>query len=80
MHHLKQFPNYPTQKKVHLVIALLIKFVVFGAVFAGLIFLLKGVVSTGVLIALTHLIVFACVIVFLLMHKRLSHSHDAKSK
>ncbi len=78
MHHLKQFSDYSNQKKTRLIIAIIAKFAFFGGVFTGLMFLLKDYFSTGVLIALTHIILFSCLVAFLFIHKHLSH--EVKNK
>ncbi len=70
MHHTKNFSKYPTRKKIWLVSALIGKFIVFAAVFAGLSRLLRDYTSPGISLALTHVILFACVLAVFLVHKR----------
>ena len=77
MHHTKEFKTYSAEKKTRLIIALIIKLVVFGAVFAGLYFLLKNYISPAPLFGLLHILVLACVLGFLFIHKRKDkHTHD----
>ncbi len=76
MHHTKDFSKYSTRKKMWLIAALIGKFAVFGAIFAGLIFLLKNYISPVVLLVLAHVILFTCVIVFLVIHKHKFGGHD----
>ena len=70
MHHSKNFSNYSTQKKTFLIVALIGKFVVFGAVFAGLVFFLKGRISPMILLLVMHVILFACIGAVIFFHKR----------
>lgn len=70
MHHLQKFSDYTPEKKKKLIIALVIKFAVFGAVFAGLMFFLKNSVSTLMLIAIAHIIVFTAALLVFLVHTR----------
>ena len=77
MHHSKNFSNYSTQKKTFLIVALIGKFVVFGAVLAGLAFFLKDRASPVTLLLLMHVILFAYVGAFIFFHKRKkSHEHE----
>ena len=76
MHHSKNFSNYSTQKKTFLIVALIGKFVVFGAVLAGLIFFLKDHMSPVILRLLMHIILFASVCAIIFIHKRKSHQHE----
>lgn len=69
MHHSKNFSNYSTQKKTFLIAVLIGKFVLFGAVFGGLVFFLKDLVSPAILLLLTHVILFAGVGAVILIHK-----------
>ena len=69
MHHTKNFSKYSTQKKTWLVIALIGKFAVFGAVFAGLVFFLKDYTSPTVLLAVSHLLLLAGVVAVFFVHK-----------
>ncbi len=77
MHHTKNFLNYSTQKKIWLILALIGKFAIFGAVFAGLMFLLKDYASPAVLLVSAHIFLFACVIAVIFIHKHKSqHAHE----
>ncbi len=68
MHHLKKWPTYSSEKKTKLITFLVLKFVVFGLVLAGLMFLLKDTVSPAVLIGIAHVIIFAAVVAIFLVH------------
>lgn len=83
MHHTKEFSKYSTQKKMWLIVAIIAKFVVFLVVFAGLVFLLRDYTSPLMLIILVHVILFACLFVFLFIHKNKalgSHEHTDECK
>jgi nitrate reductase NapE component len=74
MHHLKKWPTYNTEKKTKLITFLILKFVIFGLVFSGLMLLLKNYVSPVVLVGIAHLIIFAVVIAVVFAHThRTSH-------
>lgn len=68
MHHLKKFSGYTPEKKTKLIVALVIKFVIFGTVFGGLMFFLKDYVSTMVLLAVAHFIVFTVALAVFFVH------------
>ncbi len=76
MHHSKSFSSYSTQKKTFLIVVLIGKFVIFGALFAGLVFFLKDRVSPTTLLLLTHVILFAGVGAVIFFHKRKNHKHE----
>lgn len=76
MHHSKNFSNYSTQKKTWLIVALIGKFIVLGAVFAGLGYLLKDHVSSALLLILMHVVLFAVVAMVIFVHKRKSHQRE----
>lgn len=78
MHHTKNFSKYPARKKMWLIVALIGKFVVFGAVFSGLVFLLKDYTSPAVLLGLVHVTLLACVIAFFFIHKRKKHEEECE--
>jgi hypothetical protein len=76
MHHSKNFSNYPVQKKAWLIVALVGKFAVFGAVFTGLLFFLKDYTSTTMLLAISHLIVLAGLLAVFFIHKHKSRADE----
>lgn len=76
MHHSKNFSNYSTQKKIFLIVALIGKFVVFGALYGGLIFFLKDRISPTMLLLLTHVILFAGVGAVIFIHKHKNRRHE----
>jgi hypothetical protein len=76
MHHSKNFSKYSTQKKISLITLLIGKFVIFGAVFAGLIFVLKDYTSPTVLLVLTHVILLAGAIAVFFIHKHKSRQEE----
>lgn len=81
MHHTKEFTKYSFQKKTWLIVALMIKIIVFGTLFIGVFFLLKNYISPILLFVFLHIILLACLLIFLYVHKLKSHgSHDHESQ
>ena len=68
MHHLKKWPMYSAERKTKLITFLVLKFVVFGLVFAGLMLLLRNVVSPLVLIGIAHIIIFGVALAIFFVH------------
>ncbi len=76
MHHSKNFSNYSTQKKTFLIVALIGKFLVFGILFAGLVFFLKDRTSPMILLLFMHLILMVGIATVIFVHKRRNHKHE----
>ena len=83
MHHLNKFSNYTPKKKVGLIVALIAKFAVLAAIFAGLMFLLKDYVSSTVLFASMHVVLIIVLVAIFYVHKhknQMAHAHDPECK
>jgi len=75
MHYTKEFTKYSFQKKTQLIVFLIIKVAVLGVIFTGLFFLLKNYISPVLLFALLHMVLLACVLIFLFIHKHKDHNN-----